>query len=125
MRPSPTRARLYFDEDVLPELSRILRARGEDALSAHDVGRLGLSDDAQLQYAAEAGRTLVTSNAADFLRLAREWSGLGRPHAGIIVSYRQISRPELGVAMRALLRLLTALDAHALYDAVHVLDTYR
>lgn len=71
------------------------------------------------------GRTIVTSNAADFIRLGREWSDLSRPHAGIIVAYRQIRRSELGVAMRALLRLLTALDAHGLYDAVHVLDNYR
>ena len=125
MRPAPARAQFYFDEDVLPELARILRTRGEDAVSAYDVGRLGISDSAQLAYAAETGRAIVTSNAADFIRLAREWSDLGRPHSGIIVSYRQISRPDLGIAMRAMLRLLTALDADVVYDAVHVLDNYR
>ena len=125
MRSSPIRARLYLDEDILPELARVLRARGEDVVSAHDVGKLGISDGDQLAYATELDRAIVTSNAADFIRLAGEWFSLGRPHAGIVVSYRQISRPELGDAIRATLRLLTAVDAKSLYKAVHVLDTYR
>ncbi|MDP8921310.1 MAG: DUF5615 family PIN-like protein [Chloroflexota bacterium] len=125
MRSSPARARLYVDEDILPDLARVLRGRGEDAVSAHDVGRLGVADSAQLAYAAQEGRAIVTSNVADFIRLAREWSADVRSHAGIIVSYRQISRSEVGVAARALLRLLSALDADALRDAVHVLDIYR
>ena len=109
----------------MPELARILRARGEDAVSAHEAGKLGIADSDQLAYATELGRAIVTSNAADFIRLAREWFDLGRPHAGIIVPYRQISRPELGETMRAVLRLLTAVDAESLYNTVHVVDSYR
>ncbi|MCD6344605.1 MAG: DUF5615 family PIN-like protein [Anaerolineae bacterium] len=47
--------KLYLDEDVHPKLSSALCARGYDVVSAHEVKRCGLSDAAQLEFAAQAG----------------------------------------------------------------------
>jgi hypothetical protein len=46
------RARLYLDEDVLPELARVLRSAGHDVISAHEVAALGIGDKDQLAKAA-------------------------------------------------------------------------
>ena len=65
--------KLYLDEDVHPKLSSALCARGYDVVSAHEVKRCGLSDAAQLEFAAQAGRTLVSFNATDYIKLHRAY----------------------------------------------------
>jgi len=118
-------ARLYLDEDILPELARVLRAAGHDAVSAHEEGALGIGDEEQLTRAAAQGRALVSYNYRHFIRLAREWSEQGREHAGIIISFRQYRRRELGELRRAVARLLEVADEERLQDAVYVLDQFR
>lgn len=125
MKQAAVRARLYLDEDILPDLARLLYSRGEDVISAHDVGMRRAEDSAQLEFATDDDRAIVTSNVADFVRLSHEWTQVGRPHAGIILSHRQIRRPELGVAARRIQRLLEAVDAAGLRDTVQYLDSYR
>ena len=44
----PARVRFYLDEDLTPVIAVALRKRGVDAVSAHDLGRIGLSDAEQL-----------------------------------------------------------------------------
>lgn len=119
------RPRLYLDEDVVPELARMLRTHGHDAISAHEVGGLELEDPEQLERAANDGRTLLTYNYHDFLRISEEWFLAGRPHAGIVISYRQYARSELGALFRAVVALLEALTAEELQDSVAVLDQFR
>jgi len=119
------RARLYLDADILPDLARLLQSRGEDVISAHDVGMRRTEDSAELEFAAAADRAIVTSNVADLVRLPHEWSHAGRRHSGIILSHRQVSRSELGVAARSVRRLLEAVDAATLSHTVQSLDTYR
>jgi len=82
--------RLYLDEDVQRGVAAALRGRGFDAISAHEVGRWGLSDAEQLACAAADQRALFTFDAADFLRLHRRWIESGRPHGGISVSAQGI-----------------------------------
>jgi uncharacterized protein with PIN domain len=117
------KARLYLDEDVLPELARVLRGAGYDAVSAHEVGALGLSDQEQLAAAASQGRALLTFNFRHFIALAREWHAANWKHAGIIVSYRQFRRRELGDFRRAVLRFMNSVSAEDLEDSVFVLDS--
>ena len=69
-------ARLALDEDVRPLLVRLLTDRGWDAVSVVNVGRRGMQDEEQLVWATNAGRVLVTHNAADFAALAIEWDVL-------------------------------------------------
>ena len=59
--------KIYIDEDISPKVSVILRKRGIDAVSAHEVGMLEASDENQLSYAVAEGRVLVTRNRDDFI----------------------------------------------------------
>jgi predicted nuclease of predicted toxin-antitoxin system len=117
--------RLYLDEDVNPELARILRTLGYDVTSVHEAGTREQSDDEQLARAADEGRAILTFNYADFLELGRAWFLAGRPHAGIVVSFHQYSRRELGELLRAVLSLLNAVSAEELRDTIRILDQFR
>lgn len=117
--------RLYLDEDVLPELARVLRSAGYDAVSAHETGALGIGDEEQLALATSQGRALLSFNYRHFIRIARDWQAASRNHGGIIVSYRQYRRRELGELRRAVIRLLDAAAAEGLENAVYVLDQFR
>ena len=117
--------RLYLDEDINPRLAQILRERGLDAISARDAGMLGWDDDPQLARATEEGRAFLTFNFHDFERIAREWFSAGRVHAGIIISYRQYERDELGEATQAIEALTQVVTAEVMMNAVLVLDSFR
>ena len=119
------RARLYLDEDVIPELARILRAYSQDAISSHELGALGLTDEEQLARASAEGRALLSFNYVHFLKVGRDWFLAGRHHAGIIISYHQYSRRELRALRRTVLALLEAVSAEELQNSVYVLDQFR
>ena len=119
------RARLYLDEDVIPALARVLRSSGLDAVSVHEQGALGLSDEEQLARATADGRTLLTFNYRHFIALARDWWLAERSHAGIIVSYRQYRRRQLRDLRLAVIRLAETVSAEDLVNAVYVLDEVR
>jgi hypothetical protein len=80
--------RLFTDEMIFPELASELRRRGYDAESCVEAGRSGqaISDEAQLVYATQQGRALLTFNKTDFLHLDQAWKAARRASAGIIVS---------------------------------------
>ena len=71
--------RFYLDEHVNHALRNVLRRRHYDVVTVVDAGLVGQTDEAQLAYAAGAGRVLVTQDR-DFLRL----HGQGFAHAGIV-----------------------------------------
>ena len=119
------RARLYLDEDVSPELARVLRSEGHDVVSSHETGGLGLTDEQQLARATDEDRALLSFNYRHFIRIGREWYDAERRHAGIIVSYRQYRRRELRELRRAVVRLLDAVAREDLAESVYVLDQYR
>ena len=98
------RISLYIDEDAMSRaLLRGLRARGIDVTTVLDEGRVGDSDRAQLEYAWQTKRVLYSFNVSDFCRLHKEYLTQGKPHAGIVVAYRQ--RYSVGEQLRFLLRL--------------------
>jgi predicted nuclease of predicted toxin-antitoxin system len=70
--------RFYLDENMHGGLAPGLRARGIDAVSAREVGRLGLPDPDQLAFATSEGRVLVTYDQ-DYLALHAS----GVSHTGI------------------------------------------
>lgn len=85
-------ASVYLDEDVAAVVAPMLRARGHAARTVLDEGRTGLSDRAQLEFAAERDGVFVSHNREDFVRLAGQFVAAGRPHAGIVVCTRRPPR---------------------------------
>ena len=89
----------------MSELSRLLTARGFDALTATEAGTLGQTDEEQLRFANRAGRIIITHNRVDFERLAVEWSRTQESHAGIVLAVRRadvydLARHVLPVLLR-------------------------
>ncbi|HUY87870.1 MAG TPA: DUF5615 family PIN-like protein [Pirellulales bacterium] len=70
--------RYFMDEHYPAPISRNLRQRGIDVLTAQDAGRCGLPDPDQLAFARSEGRVMVTFDT-DYLALHRS----GIAHAGI------------------------------------------
>lgn len=102
-----------LDEDITQAVAVGLRARGVDALSVHEIGRgnQGISDSAQLDYAAEQSRVLVTFNRDDFQALDALWYADSRQHSGIVwCTDGIIRRPGIGELIRALAGMSEALD---------------
>lgn len=62
-------ARFFVDENVAVELARELVRLGHDAVTTREAGRIGEPDDAQLTFAAQEQRTLITHNRKDFMLL--------------------------------------------------------
>ena len=94
--------KVYLDEDLSPSIAVLLRQRGVDATSAHDVGNSQLGDRAQLEYAAREGRAIISGNVVDFLRLAHNAVAANIAHAGIVLvpaSFRGDEYQELADAI--------------------------
>jgi hypothetical protein len=118
-------AKLYLDDDVQVALAQLLRSRGVDALSSAEVGMLGRADEDHLRFATAQGRALLSYNFHDYLPLARQWYEGGQSRSGVILSFRQFSRAQLGEAVRLVLRLLAAIEADKLENTIRFLDEFR
>lgn len=94
--------KFYLDEDLTPAIATALRKRGVDAVSAHEVGNIGLGDAEQLIFATGQGRCLVSANARDFRRLGRDAIEQGRPHAGIVLCAPRIHHLDVGTVVKSL-----------------------
>jgi predicted nuclease of predicted toxin-antitoxin system len=73
--------RLLLDENLSPRVAAALCTRGVDAIHVRDRGMLASRDDEVLALAFTEDRVLVTSNVADFVRLASACE----LHAGIVL----------------------------------------
>ena len=84
---------LYADEDVPLGLINELRAIGYDVLRAHEAGRAGqgIPDHAQLGYATQVGRVMLTKNRRHF-HILHNQSTL---HGGIVTFTDDMDRPAL------------------------------
>ncbi|WIG59758.1 MAG: hypothetical protein OJF49_002505 [Ktedonobacterales bacterium] len=80
--------RYYFDEHMRPAIAEQLRARGIDVLTTVEAGRANQKypDEAQLRFATEGARVLVTEDS-DFVQHSLNQ----RPHAGIVYFPVQLS----------------------------------
>lgn len=90
---------LNLDEDVDPLLGKLIKARGYHYKTTMESGMIGATDSAQLTFACQEGRTIMTHNRAHFETLAAEFFDSGRMHPGIIIAVR---RPPHQLARRLL-----------------------
>lgn len=114
--------RLYLDEDTISRaLIRSLRARQVDLLTAQETNSLGMSDEAQLHFAAQEKRTLFTFNTRDFVQLHQGYLQENKHHAGIIVS----DQLQVGLLTKRLLKLLDTKTAPDMQDWLEFLSSWR
>lgn len=118
--------KLLIDEDVSkgPKLAAALRRRGFDAVAVQEIGRMNVPDEELLNYAALEGRVLLSCNIKDFVRIAADWYGSGREHAGIVIS-EQFSGNRFGEILRRVLSLLNSVDAEEIRNTVRFLQEFR
>ena len=115
------RVKLYLDHDISYRIAEQLRIRGYDAIGAWEVGNAELSDQAQLEYATDQGRVLVTCNAQDFVPLYLEWWNAGRHHSGIVTS-EQLGSGEI---LRRLLHFLETITVKEMRNMIRNLAEFK
>ena len=77
---------LFIDECVHFKLAEALRSVGWDAVHVAEIDRRRESDESQLAFATSVGRAVITYNARDYSPMHYRWQGLGKEHAGLILS---------------------------------------
>lgn len=105
---------LYLDEDVSALVADLIDARGFDVITTREAGNLGNGDAAQLTYAVQKNRTLLTHNRADFEALAQAYFAAGHAHSGIIIAVRH---PPHEIVRRLLL-ILNHVTADEMRDQI-------
>jgi predicted nuclease of predicted toxin-antitoxin system len=100
--------KLYLDEDVPVAVASSLRRRRIDVLTTSEAGNAQTSDDAQLKFAATAGRCLVTRNVRDFVELAVRAVHEQQPHSGIVLISKAYRGNEIRRICEGILRILRA-----------------
>jgi Domain of unknown function (DUF5615) len=98
-----------------------LRLRHFDVISAHEIGRWGLSDEEQLTYAVAEGRAIFSYNTPDYLKLHLDWLRQGKEHHGIIVS----DQLPIGETVRRLLNLLNRVTADEIRNQIRWLQAFK
>jgi Domain of unknown function (DUF5615) len=109
----------------MPLFARLLRARGHDVVSAHEVGATGLVDEDQLERATELGRAILTWNYKDFIRISQECATGNVPHGGIIVSYHHYTANEINAGVEIISNLMNAIDGESLANCLYRLQDFR
>lgn len=113
--------KLYLDEDVDPLLATILRDRGYDVLTTHEVKMHESDDYKQIDFATSQDRAILTHNIRDFHRIAKEYGKTNKFHTGIILS-SQLPFKEF---LRRTLRLLNKYSAEDILNHVVWLEDFK
>jgi hypothetical protein len=114
---------IYLDEDAQSEaLIRALRARGINVLTTTESAMTNHSDEAQLAFALEQNRVLVTCNIGDFASLHRQWHKAGHDHAGLILIHQQKWGP--GELARRIIRLLAGVSVADLKNRMEFIGNW-
>jgi hypothetical protein len=79
----PNLLKIYVDEGVSIAITEGLKRRGVTAFSAKGLGKLGLTDEEQLETARK-NQAVIFTHDADFIRIATN-----KKHLGIIYVHQQ------------------------------------
>ena len=112
------KVKIYLDEDVRPILADILRERGYDTISTLESKMIGSTDKAQMDFAIQEERAILTHNIKDFVQMHRVYQD---KHYGIILS-EQISLKEL---LRRILRFLAQTKSNKVKGQIIWLSKYK
>jgi len=107
--------RIYTNESVNVAVTEGLRRRGVNAISAKDVGNLGLTDEDQLKYALKE-KLVIFTHDDDFLSLVRK-SKL--EHGGIIYVHQQ--RLSIGEYIRRIKFLVETRSLNEMMNRIQFL----
>ena len=119
-----SRIQFYLDEDVQSHaLVAGLRARAVDVMTSSEASRNETDDDAQLAFASQEGRVIVSSNVVDFPRIHGESLDAGRDHADIVMVPQQ--RWQVGEVVRRLLALRDGLSAETMRNRLEYLSHWQ
>jgi len=116
--------RLYFDHHIKLQLAEELRLAGYDVLTTQEAGLETATDAAQLVFASQQNRAILTYNIRDFAPLHEQWMTEGRMHAGIIVS-QQLGSRQYGLLRQRILRLLNEVTAEQIQNNLLHLEQFR
>jgi len=95
--------KFYPDEDLSPRVAEIARTRCQlDVVSAHEVDTRGWDDAAQLRFAAENGRCIVTRNRDDYIVHTLAAFEAQNPHAGVLIVTRSLPNRHFSAIAAAL-----------------------
>jgi len=104
-----------MDEDILESaLLMGLQSRGVDVITSKQAGMLNRDDEEHLAFATGLGRTLVSYNNHDYLRIHAEWVSTGKSHAGIVGIHQRVY--ALGEEIRMLSRFALATRIGTMQD---------
>jgi hypothetical protein len=121
--PLAQRFLLYFDEDSqATDVLDVLRAALMNVLTSTEARMDGQKDQAQLAFAAGAGRVIYTGNIRDFRRLNRQYQESGRSHAGMVLLAQ--STISLGEQARRILRLWETVSAEEMVNREEFLSQW-
>ena len=109
----PEEIKYHMDEHVATAVTRGLRARGVDVVTAQESRLLAASDEEHLDQAAAQGRVIFTQDA-DFLRLHAK----GLSHAGIVYAHQQT---PIGDVIRGLMLIYQVLEPRDMHNHVEFL----
>lgn len=110
----PEQIRFLLDEHVPAAVAAGLKQKGIDAATIPELGRHGLSDSEQVQFALEEGWVLVTFDS-DYLAMARKEI----QHSGIVWCAER--KYSIGQLVRALALLHAVTDRDAIRNHVEFL----
>ncbi|MCK4417145.1 MAG: DUF5615 family PIN-like protein [Candidatus Latescibacteria bacterium] len=113
--------KLYLDEDIDTRLVPAVKFLGFDVISVAETDRRGLSDEEQLSYASDQGRTILTHNTAHYAQINKRWLREGKSHCGIIVAPQWPFKAILA----CLRNLLSLLDAEDMLNHIEYLSNWK
>ena len=100
-----------------------LRGIGDAVESVASLGRRGLSDEDQLEFAAANGWTIFSFDVGDVSRIHWEWLAADKFHGGIVLETNSLL--PIGELVRRFRGLLTTLGDATLAGRLEYLNDYR